>query len=89
MLKVLIDACRYSNSWYFVILEFIFSGVRLGCSYKELKSRLYFKPTPPKFNPLTLGLHRVTRTQRMAIKRRQPAKLDPLVGINKNYFIFQ
>ena len=47
-----------------------------------MKSRLVHKASGSKFvyNPLTLDFKRVTKNQQLALKRKHPIRLEPLVS---------
>ena len=49
---------------------------------EKLRSRLISQAPiiSNNFNSMTLGLKRITKTQQIAIKRRQPVRLEPLVS---------
>merc|ERR1712096_227346 len=53
--------------------------------YNKLKSRLIHKASHSNFvyNPLTQGFKRVTRNQQLALKRKQPIRLEPLPRLKK------
>ncbi len=56
----------------------------LGMDGQQLRARLMTRAPAlsNNFNTITLGLNRVTKTQRLAIKRREPTRLEPLVSEN-------